>query len=268
MIAGRVGGLWRHPVKGFTPEPVVEALLSEGGFFPFDRLYALEAGPSGFDPGAPAFISKMKFAVLARFAAVARMRTRYDAFTESLHLTDPDGREWDFDLTRDAGRQALARHVETVLARFDEDYDPARLPLKVLAVPDPDGLESPFRFTDSAKGFVSLLNLNSLRDLGYRLGADLDPLRLRCNIWMEGFAAFEDHAWVGKRLRVGGEGPELEVIKAIQRCVATHVNPGTAERDVDVCAGLWGHYGHLDCGIYARIVKGGMVYPGDEIRLA
>jgi len=268
MTAAVIGGLWRHPVKGFTPEPVANALLSEGGFFPFDRLYALEVGPSGFDAEAPRFISKMKFAVLARFAAVARMRTRYDEMTESLHLTDQDGRQWHFDLAREAGRQALARHVETVLERFDGDYDPARFPLKLLAAPDPDGLETPFRFTDSAKGFVSLLNLNSVRDLGGRLHADLDPLRLRANIWMDGLAAFADHDWVGRRLRVGGDGPELEVIKPIERCVATHVNLETAERDVDVCAGLWAHYGHRDCGIYARVVKGGAVYPGDEIRLA
>jgi len=257
-----ISGLWRHPVKGFTPEPVIEAVLEEDGFFPFDRLYALEVGPSGYDAEAPHFISKMRFAVLARFAAVARMRTRYDVAAKTLHLADEGGQGLDFDLTGAAGRAALARHVETLLARFDEDYDPARFPLKVLAAP-PSG----FRFMDSSKGFVSLLNLNSLRDLGRRLSRGLDPLRLRCNIWMEGLDAFEDHAWVGRRLNVGRE-VELEVIKPIERCVATHVNPDTAERDVDVCAGLWGHYGHRDCGIYARVLKGGTVAPGDEIRLA
>jgi uncharacterized protein YcbX len=263
MTAATVTGLWRHPVKGFTPEAVGDARLEEGGFFPFDRLYALEVGPSGYDPEAPRFISKMRFAVLARFAAVARIRTRYDAAAKRLHLAEETGSGFDFELTAQAGREALARHVETILARFDEDYDPARFPLKVLVAPGAD-----FRFMDSSKGFVSLLNLNSLRDLGGRLSHDLDPLRLRCNIWMEGLDAFEDHAWVGRRLKVGAAGPELEVIKPIERCVATHVNPDTAERDVDVCAGLWGNYGHRDCGIYARILKGGTVSPGDEIRLA
>jgi uncharacterized protein YcbX len=83
---------------------------------------------------------------------------------------------------------------------------------------------------------------------------------------MEGLSAFEDHDWVGRRLRAGEA--ELEVIKPIERCVATHVNPDTAERDVDVCRGLWDHYGHRNCGIYTRVVKGGAVFPGDEIRLA
>ncbi len=268
MTVATVDGMWRHPVKGFTPEPVAEAILCEGGFFPFDRLYALEVGPSGFDASEPKFISKMRFAVLARFAAVARMRTRYDEVTERLYLTDEDGRDWAFDLAQEAGRQAVARHVETVLARFDTDYDPVRFPLKLLTAPESETGREPFRFTDSAKGYVSLLNLNSLRDLGYRLNTDLDPLRLRANLWIEGLSAFEDHRWVGRRLRLGGDGPELEVIKPIVRCVATHVNPETAESDVDVCTGLWDNYGHRDCGIYARVLKGGTVYPGDEIRLA
>jgi len=266
MTAATISAMWRHPVKGFTPEPVTEAMLCADAFFPFDRLYALEVGTSGFDPRNPLFISKMKYAVLARFSAVARMRTRYDEVGESLSITDEDGRDWNFDLAAEAGRHGLARHIETVLMRFEEDYDPARLPLRFLAAPERTVAGTPFRFTDSQKGFISLLNLNSLRDLGYRLNADLDPLRLRCNIWMEGLGAFEDHDWVARRLKAGTA--ELEVIKPIERCVATHVNPDTAERDVDVCTGLWENYGHRNCGIYVRVVKGGTVFPGDEIRLA
>ena len=80
MSRGVVSSLWRHPVKGFTPESVTEALLTKDDFFPFDRLFALEVGYSGFDAAAPKTISKMKFSVLARFAAVARLRTRYNEY--------------------------------------------------------------------------------------------------------------------------------------------------------------------------------------------
>ncbi len=266
MNTGVVSALWRHPLKGFTPEPVTEALLTKDDFFPYDRLYALEVGPSGFEARAPKTISKMKFAVLARFAAVARLRTRYNEYEEAFEVTDEDGKTWSFDMASEAGRHSLARHVETVLARH-EDYDPVAFPLKVLSAPDPAVVHSHFRFTDSAKGFVSLLNLNSLRDIGQRIGRDLDPLRLRGNIWLEDLTAFEDHAWVGKRIRMGDDGPEFEVLKPIVRCVATHVNPETAERDVDLCNALWENYGHRDCGIYARIIKGGAVKPGDILHL-
>ncbi len=262
-VTATIEALWRHPVKGFTPEPVAEAVLSKGDFFPHDRLYAMEVGPSGFDAENPKTISKMKFAVLARFPAVARLRTRYDEIAGSFHISDASG-TWDFDLTSAAGRNSLARHVETRLAEH-EDYDPVLHPLNVLESPSYEHTHTQFRFTDSGKGFVSFLNLNSLRDIGQRLDMDLDPLRLRANIWLEGLSAFEDHAWVGRHIRVGEEGPEFEVLKPIVRCVATHVNPDTAERDVDLCTALWENYGHRDCGIYARIVRDGAIRQGDVI---
>lgn len=263
LATATIDSLWRHPIKGFTPEPVAEAVLSEGDFFPHDRLYAMEVGPSGFDAKNPKTISKMKFAVLARFPAVARLRTRYDETAGSFYIADASG-AWDFDLTSDAGRNRLARHVETRLAAH-EDYDPVLQPLNVLESPSFEHTQTHFRFTDSGKGFVSFLNLNSLRDLGRRLERALDPLRMRANIWLEGLDAFEDHDWVGQHIRVGDDGPEFEVLKPIVRCVATHVNPETAERDVDVCTALWENYGHRDCGIYARVVKGGAIRQGDVI---
>ena len=261
---GIIDALWRHPIKGFTPEPVPEALLCPDEFFPFDRLYAFEVGPSGFDFEAPRTISKMKFAVLARFPAVARMQTRYDEIAETFETHDARGTRA-FDLASPAGQHALARHIETVLTDHEDDYDPVLQPLTLLRAPSYEEAQSHFRFTDSGKGFVSFLNLNSLRDVGKRIGVDLNPLRLRANIWLEGLDAWEDHRWVGKYIRIGADGPELEVLKPIVRCVATHVNPDTAERDVDLCAALWEHYGHRDCGIYARVVKGGEVRPGDTI---
>jgi uncharacterized protein YcbX len=75
---GKIVALHRYPIKGFTPEPLGEAVLAAGEAFPCDRLFALENGPSGFDPEAPAFIPKRKLAVLARSALVASVRTRFD----------------------------------------------------------------------------------------------------------------------------------------------------------------------------------------------
>jgi len=65
----RVAALCRHPVKGFTPEPVADAHLTAGGWFPGDRMYAVEDGPVGYDPAAPAPIPQTPFAGL--FAPMA-----------------------------------------------------------------------------------------------------------------------------------------------------------------------------------------------------
>ena len=268
MIAqSTIDSLWRHPIKGFTPEAVSECLLCPDAFFPFDRMYAFEVGPVGFDAENPKTISKMKFAVLARFAAVARLTTRYDEIEGQFEICDPDGRMWHFDLTSEAGRHSLARHVETVLAALEDDYDPVAYPLKLLAAPSFDDVHAHFRFTDSRQGFVSFLNLNSLQDLGQRVGREIDPLRMRANIWVEGLSAFEDHGFVGRTIRIGDDGPEFEVLKPIVRCVATHVNPETGLRDFDLCTALWDNYRHRDCGIYARITKGGAARPGDSLKV-
>src|ERR1700761_8028977 len=87
MAEGRIISLWRHPVKGFTPERLSQARVETGGFFPCDRLFAVEDGPSGFDPEAPAWLSKQKFTVLAKIAEVACVRTHYDDASGVLHAS-------------------------------------------------------------------------------------------------------------------------------------------------------------------------------------
>jgi len=84
-MTAAISALFRHPIKGFTPEKVELAELCEGKAFPGDRLFALEDGPCGFDPANPGFIPKQRFAVLAKIAAVAKARTRFDDVTGFLH---------------------------------------------------------------------------------------------------------------------------------------------------------------------------------------
>lgn len=250
-LSGKVTSLWRYPIKGFSPQSAKSAYLTKDSFFPFDRIAAFEVGHSGYDLHDPKFVTKMRYAVLARFASIAKLKTRFDEIENAFYIDDVA-----YDLGAEAGRHALCRHVENTLSQ-NEDFDPIAFPLNLLLI---DELHIPsFRFTDSHKGFISLLNLNSLRDLEQRLNINIDPLRLRANIWLEDLAAFEDHAWVGKRLKLSDDGPELEVIKPIVRCVATHVNPDTAKLDLDMCAALFDHYGHRDMGIYAKVVKSGTI---------
>src|SRR3954454_16105714 len=92
-MSGHVAGLFRHPVKGFTPEPLQAVRLAPGEGFPHDRVWAVENGPSGFDAAAPAWITKAKFTVLAHMAKVAAARTRYDEATGALHVAAPGAPE-------------------------------------------------------------------------------------------------------------------------------------------------------------------------------
>src|SRR5689334_16901792 len=91
-MSGRLASLYRHPVKGFTPERLAGAALETGGAFPCDRLFAVENGPSGFDPGAPRHLSKTRFTVLAQIPALARIRTHYDE-ARGVFTAEAPGRE-------------------------------------------------------------------------------------------------------------------------------------------------------------------------------
>jgi uncharacterized protein YcbX len=251
-MPGRLAAIYRHPVKGFTPEQLKEAELTAGGYFPCDRIYAVEDGPSPFDPAAPAFVRKHAFTVLAKLPDAARARTRYDEETATLSVEAEGRPPLDARLDRPDGRRAFERWLTDLLGERSG-------PLKVVCAPG-------HRFTDHPQGFVSILNLESLRDLGRRIGRPVDPLRFRANLHVEGWPAWAELEAVGAGVRIGGA--ELEVFKPIVRCAATEVNPASAERDLEVPKALFDHYGHVLCGVYASVLAGGRVAQGDPAELA
>lgn len=252
-MIGTVQSIWRHPVKGFTPEPLEEAVLAAGACFPCDRLYAVEDGPSGFDPQAPRHISKQKFTVLAKIPAVARIRTAYDEASGVLTARLDDGPPLQAQLTRPAGREAFAAWLAATLG------DDIRGPLKVLPAP------GPHRFMDDEGGFVSIVNLASVRDFEARLGRPVDPRRFRANLYVEGWPAWAENDVPGGALRLGAA--EAVVFKPIVRCMATHVDPDTGERDIDLVGELFKAYRHTFCGIYVSVTRGGKLRQGDAISL-
>ncbi len=250
-MSGHIAGIFRHPVKGFTPEALATVQLAPGEGFPFDRLWAVENGPSGFDPAAPAFVPKQKFTVLAQIAKVAAARSRYDDQTGLLHATGARGSDFVGRLTDEADRSAFSAWLTDLLGQD------AHGPLRVIEAP------GAHRFTDHPLGQVSIVNLASVRHLGQTMGVELDPLRFRANFYVEGWPAWVENDWTSKDLLVGWA--KARVFKPIVRCAATHVDPTTAQRDLDVVKALFDNYGHMFCGVYVQITSPGAVGVGDAI---
>ncbi len=250
-MQARIASLYRHPVKGFTPERLERADLTAGACFPCDRLFAVEDGPSGFDPAEPDHISKMKFTVLAKIPAVAQARTAYDAPSGVLTACAAGRPDFAGDLGGADGRRGFEAWLADLLG------DEVRGPLRVIEGP------GDHRFMDSRSGYVSIVNLASVRDLETRLGRPLDPLRFRANLYVEGWPAWAENDWSGRAMRVGQA--RAEVLKPIVRCAAIHVDPVTGERDVDLVKALFDHYGHMFCGVYLNVEQGGAVAEGDEV---
>lgn len=253
VATGTVAALWRHPVKGFTPEPLDDADLPTDGWFPGDRMFAVENGPSGFDRAAPEHLPKQKFTVLMRTAEVAGVRTRWDAASRTLHA-EADGEGGAFRVDEPLARDHFATWLEGVLG------DVVSGPLRLVSA---EGLDH--RFMDDPRGRISLLNLASVRDFEARVGRPVDPLRFRANVWIEGWPAWIENDGADRDLTLGGA--RLRGVKPIVRCAATHVDPDTALRDFDLVPALFDQYGHRWCGLYATLAAGGTVRVGDRVEM-
>lgn len=247
----RVASLYRYPVKGLSPERLTRAELPAGGYFPGDRLFAIENGPSGFDPAAPEHQPKIKYLMLMRNEGLARLRTRFEDDSGELVIAH-DGSETRIATGTAAGRERLTA--------FFRNFMPEELrgEPRLLTAPET------YRFTDSRSGFLSIINLASVADLEARLGVPVDPLRFRGNVMVEDLPAWAENELVGRELETAA-GLRLHVIKRIERCAATNVDPATGMRDLQIPKTLMQGYGHVDCGIYCRIVTGGVLGDGERL---
>jgi uncharacterized protein YcbX len=244
-------GIYRFPVKGLSPEPLQRIELAPGQAVPCDRLYAIENGPSGFDPAAPTYQPKVRFLMLMRNEPLAMLRTRFDDASHTLRI-DYDGREAvRGDLRTADGRAA----IEAFFSSFSADD--LRGPPKVLHAPG-------FSFSDVAAKVVSIINLASVADLENTVAMPVDPLRFRANLYVTGWPAWQELDMVGRTLSIGG-GVTMKVVKRIVRCAATNVDPATGARDLAIPDTLMRTFGHADCGVYAQVVTAGAIAVGDRL---
>jgi uncharacterized protein YcbX len=245
-----VKSLYRYPVKGLSPQALARATLAPGQTVPADRLYAIENGPSGFDPERPAYFPKQRFLMLMRNERLAALRTDYDEASHTLTIHWQGRQAARGDLRTAQGRAAIERFFASYCA------DELRGAPKVL-------FGEGHSFSDVAKKVLSIINLASVAAVENAAGAPVNPLRFRGNIYVEGWPAWREFDLIGRELAVGGA--RVKVVKRIMRCAATEVDPDTGIRDLSIPRMLMQSFGHADCGVYAEVVAGGDVAVGDRI---
>ncbi len=248
----RIDAIYRYPVKGLTPEALSRTALSVGGTLPADRLYAIENGPSGFDPSEPGYLPKQRFLMLMRNERLAELRTSFDDASHTLTI-QWEGREAAHgDLRTKEGRLA----IEAFFRRFMPND--LRGPPKVLNAPG-------HSFSDVAKKVVSIINLASVAEVENAAGAPVHPLRFRGNVYVTGWPAWREFDLLGEEISIGANA-RLKVVKRIVRCAATDVDPATGIRDLTIPAALLKNFGHADCGVYAEVTAAGEIAAGDPLR--
>ena len=249
-MTATIQSIYRYPVKGLSPERLPRVRLEPGQTLPADRRYAIENGPSGFDPGAPAYLPKSRFLMLMRDERLARLDTRYDDATETLAING-EGRELARgNLSTPEGRLAIEAFFRRTMP------NELRGPPKVLR-------SEGHSFSDVSAKVVSIINLASVVAIENLVGVPVHPLRFRANLYVEGWPAWHEFSLVGSELAIGGA--RLKVTKRIVRCAAINVDPETGMRDLAIPEMLLRTFDHADCGVYTQVIAGGDIAPGDTI---
>jgi uncharacterized protein YcbX len=243
--------IWRYPVKSMAGQMLVETELGPAGV-PGDRQFALAHGAGDFDPAAPAWRPKGNFVNLVRTEAMAGLSVAFDPDAALLTITRGGSTVAEASVRDPYGAAGLALALSGLLG------EAARGQVRLAHA---DGVV----FSDAPTPLVSVINLASVRDLAERSGLAIDPRRFRGNLVIDGLRPWGEVDWSGRRAQVGEA--VIRVVEPIVRCAATHVDPDTARRNLDVVGALERTCGHVEMGVYAEVVIPGGIAAGDEVVL-
>ncbi|HUQ39498.1 MAG TPA: MOSC N-terminal beta barrel domain-containing protein [Acidimicrobiales bacterium] len=252
QIAGRVAGLWRHPVKSMQGERLETAQLEQAGV-PGDRRHGVVDAATG-----KVLSAKREPRLLEATARLDgdRLVVRLPGGDERDDLgsrLDADLSDW---LERPVRLESAAAERPTQFEmRIDSEDESSTL----VDLPCPPGT-----FFDLAP--VHVLTTASLATMADRYpGGEWDVARFRPTLLIETEGQeFVEDAWIGGELRIGGAvlSPFMPTI----RCVMTSKAQQGLGADVGIPKAVNAHHqGSL--GIYATVASPGAVAVGDELTL-
>jgi hypothetical protein len=249
-MTGVLTAIYRYPVKGLSPDPLERVAVAPGEALPFDRAWAIENGPSRFDPADPHPVPDISFLILMRDERLATLEARFEEDTQRLVLLRAGRQVASGLLATPSGRQILEQFFAAYMG------DRLRGRPKIVGVPG-------HTITEDGSKRVHLVNLATVRDLERIMGRPIDPIRFRPNLTVDGPAPWAELAWIGREISVGPV--RLKVVERTARCAATNVDPKSGARDMDIPAVLRRELGHTDFGVYAEILTPGTLSLGDPL---
>ena len=247
MIA--VSKIYRYPIKGLSAQPLSSVVLEAEKPFPYDRIFALARPGAPIDRNDPKWAKKGLFVMLMLDENLARVNTALDV--DSLRLTVKQGNQ------------------QVAAAQLADETDRAKIEnffwqlLPTLPAPPTLVRSSGGHFMDKPDNVISLINLATVRSLEAQWGVEIDPLRFRANIYIDGAKPWEEFDWVGSEIRIGSA--IFAVDRKNGRCGATNVNPATGRRDLDIPGSLRAAFGHKNLGVYLIVRDGGQIAIGDSV---
>jgi uncharacterized protein YcbX len=233
-IIGVVAELWRYPVKSMLGERCGKAELGYRGVLG-DRLWAVQDRHGKLGSGK----NTRRF---RRIDGLFGLSARYDGDVPVVTLPGGSQVRGDDPCIDEELRSALRRRDvglarEAAISHFDQ------APLHVV--------------TDSSLSWLAAAVP----------GAAVDARRLRPNLVIAtGLpAGFAEDAWVGRTARIGGSAV-VEFTHRTERCVMVNNAQDTLPHSNQVLRAIAEANG-LSLGVYATVVRAGLVHLGDEIEM-
>lgn len=259
-IVGTVESLWRYPVKSTSGEEMPEVFMAFSGIYG-DRCYAFKnsAARKGF-PYLSATVQQQMLRYRPQFRYPERA-AKPPNLTEAMSIAPgvtPANAEPD-DLMLD---------VITPSGMVMAIDDPALIEMLGEGLRGENHLSlvrSDRALTDCRP--VSLISLQTVRQVEAELGFSVDKRRFRANVYLnlasgDGFA--EDEL-VGRRLRIGSRA-EMMVLERDPRCKMISLDPDTGEHIPEVlCKVVQAHDNFA--GVYCAVLVEGILTASDSIEL-
>lgn len=259
----RVAALYRYPVKGFTPEACETLTVLDEGRIAGDRVLGIRF--ADIAAADDAWSNKTGMVALVNTPGLARLHVKFEQNELRLCISLAGAVLAD-EVLNTEGRQRVAGAVADYVLELDENPlsgHPERLPLRVVG----DGITP--RYHDAEAGQVTLHGRGSVQALTAAFqNTEVSELRFRSNIAVEGLGAWEEQSWVGRKIRVGTV--EFDVVRSKFRCLATHANPKTGERDLPILTTLTKVFGQERPTFAVAMVPGragGQIHVGNQVTL-
>ncbi len=257
---GTVESLWRYPIKSMSGEAMPEAFMGFSGFYG-DRCFAFKnsSARKGF-PYLNATVQQQMLRYRPQFRYAERA-VKPPNLTEAMSIAPGV-------TPANAGPDDLTLDVVTPSGAVVAVDDPALIDMLGEGLRGENHLtlvRSDRALTDCRP--VSLISLQTVRQVEAELGVPLDKRRFRANVYLNLAAddGFAEDELVGRRLRIGSSAV-LMVLERDPRCKMISLDPDTGQHNPEVFRHV--AQAHAACaGVYCAVLVEGILTKSDSIQL-
>ena len=257
---GTVESLWRYPIKSMSGEAMTEMFVGFSGFYG-DRCFAFKnsSARKGFPYlNASAQEQMLRYRPQFRYperAAKPPNLTEAMSISPGVTPANPDPNDLILDVVTPSG----------AVVAVD---DPALIEMLVEGLRGENRLtlvRSDRALTDCRP--VSLISLQTIRQVESELGIPIDKRRFRANVYFDlaSHYGFAEDELVGRRLRIGSNA-EIMVLERDPRCKIMSLDPDTSEHNPEVFRKVAEAHGAC-AGIYCAVLVEGVLTKGDTVKV-